>query len=167
MGTDLNALNPSPTVTMAQTKDLRRADLIIPYQEPEAKQDAQDMSSSLSSTLPMAAMFMRNKMIGWAALIVSIQNWLGESESAKKNAAMPGYLSVGMSFMALASTYMNLFIPQPGEECGGEEGTGFCTIYLRASRTTTRLYYRTYKIAPRRLMLAHSSIVLIVSGQVA
>jgi len=114
--TDLNAFNPSPTVTMAQTKDLRRADLIIPYQEPEAKQDAQDMSSSLSSTLPMAAMFMRNKMIGWAALIVSIQNWLGESESAKKNAAMPGYLSVGMSFMALASTYMNLFIPQPGQK---------------------------------------------------
>ena len=32
-----------------------------------------------------------------AALIVAIQNWLGESEQAKKNAAMPGYLSVGMS----------------------------------------------------------------------
>lgn len=26
------------------------------------------MSSSLSSTLPMAAMFMRNKMIGWCVL---------------------------------------------------------------------------------------------------
>lgn len=32
-----------------------------------------------------------------AALIIAIQNWLGESEQAKKNAAMPGYLSVGMS----------------------------------------------------------------------
>ena len=47
--------------------ELTRA-TVIPYQEPEAKQDAQDMSSSLSSTLPMAAMFMRNKMIGWCVL---------------------------------------------------------------------------------------------------
>ena len=30
-------------------------------------------------------------------MIIAIQNWLGESEQAKKNAAMPGYLSVGMS----------------------------------------------------------------------
>ncbi|KFH46586.1 hypothetical protein ACRE_026090 [Hapsidospora chrysogenum ATCC 11550] len=98
---------------MAPTKDMRRADLIIPYQEPEVKGDTADMSSSLSSTLPMAAMFMRNKMIGWAALIISIQNWLGESEQAKKNAAMPGYLSAGMSFMALVSTYLPMFLPPP------------------------------------------------------
>jgi hypothetical protein len=90
---------------------LIRFDTVIPYQEPEIKGDQADMSSSLSSTLPMAAMFTRNKMIGWVSVVVSVQNWLGESEQSKKNAAMPGYLSAGMSIMALASTYMHLFLP--------------------------------------------------------
>jgi hypothetical protein len=38
---------------------------VIPYQEPPAKADNAEIGSSLSTTLPMAAMFMRNKMIGW------------------------------------------------------------------------------------------------------
>jgi hypothetical protein len=50
---------------MAPTKDARRADLVIPYQAPEPKSDQPDVGSSISSTLPMAAMFMRNKLIGW------------------------------------------------------------------------------------------------------
>lgn len=32
-----------------------------------------------------------------AAVIFSVQSWLGESEDAKKNASTPGYFSVGMS----------------------------------------------------------------------
>jgi hypothetical protein len=32
-----------------------------------------------------------------AAVVVSIQNWLGESEDSRKNASMPGYLNIGMS----------------------------------------------------------------------
>ena len=32
-----------------------------------------------------------------AALVVSVQNYLGESEQARKNSAVPGYMSVGMS----------------------------------------------------------------------
>lgn len=38
---------------------------VIPYQEPSAKAESAELGSSLSSTLPMAAMFMRNKMVGW------------------------------------------------------------------------------------------------------
>ncbi|KAI4653865.1 hypothetical protein J4E93_001633 [Alternaria ventricosa] len=40
---------------MASRKDMRRADLIVPYAEPEKGKDDNDMSSTLSSTLPMAA----------------------------------------------------------------------------------------------------------------
>ena len=32
-----------------------------------------------------------------ASLVVAIQNYLGESEAARKNSAMPGYMSIGMS----------------------------------------------------------------------
>lgn len=58
-------LSTSIDLTTSSREPLANARAVIPYQEPEAKQDAQDMSSSLSSTLPMAAMFMRNKMVGW------------------------------------------------------------------------------------------------------
>lgn len=38
---------------------------VIPYQEPKAKSDTTDFSSTMATTLPMAAMFTRNKFIGW------------------------------------------------------------------------------------------------------
>ncbi|PKK41210.1 hypothetical protein CI102_13515 [Trichoderma harzianum] len=79
------------------TKDMRRADLIVPYQEPVVKGEVTDFSSTMSSTLPMAAMFMRNKFVGWIAVVFSIQTWLGESEDSQKSSGTPGYFSVGMS----------------------------------------------------------------------
>lgn len=45
----------------------------------------------------MAAIFMRNRYVGWAAFVYSVQSWLGESEDSKKNSSTPGYFSVGMS----------------------------------------------------------------------
>ncbi|KEY68704.1 hypothetical protein S40285_05328 [Stachybotrys chlorohalonatus IBT 40285] len=94
-------------------KDMRRADLAVPYQEPPPKSEAAELSSTMSSTLPMAAMFMRNKFIGWIAVVYSIQTWLGESEESRKNATTPGYLNVGMAFMSLIVNYLPLFLPPP------------------------------------------------------
>lgn len=47
-------------------------------------------------------------------MVFSIQSWLGESEETTKNTATPGYFSVGMSVMALAVTYLPMFLPPPG-----------------------------------------------------
>ncbi|RFU76913.1 hypothetical protein TARUN_5326 [Trichoderma arundinaceum] len=102
---------------IGETADPRDvADLVVPYQEPSVKGEVTDFSSTLSSTLPMAAMFMRNKFVGWIAVVFSIQTWLGESEDSKKSNGTPGYFSVGMSFMALAVTYLPMFIPPPGAQ---------------------------------------------------
>ncbi|KKZ64525.1 hypothetical protein EMCG_01404 [[Emmonsia] crescens] len=47
---------------MATKKDMRRLELAVPYVEPATKaSDAADMSSTMSNTMPMAAMFSRNK----------------------------------------------------------------------------------------------------------
>ncbi|KAK0749377.1 hypothetical protein B0T18DRAFT_321693 [Schizothecium vesticola] len=100
-------------------KDMRRVDLIIPFQEPAAKKDASEFSSTLSSTLPMAAIFMRNRYVGWASVVYSVQNWLGESEESQKSSGMPGYFSVGMSLMSLAVTYLPMFLPPPPGLHGG------------------------------------------------
>ncbi|KAK5660678.1 hypothetical protein OQA88_12042 [Cercophora sp. LCS_1] len=94
-------------------KDMRRPDLIVPYQEPSSKGDGAEFGSTLSSTLPMAAVFMRNRYVGWAAVVFSIQNWLGESEDSKKNGTTGGIFTVGMSFMSLLVTYLPIFLPPP------------------------------------------------------
>ncbi|KAF4991397.1 hypothetical protein FGRMN_7856 [Fusarium graminum] len=105
---------------MSPTKDPRRTDLIVPYQEPKSSSESTDISSTMSTTLPMAAMFTRNKLVGWASVVFSIQSWLGESEDSKKNSTTPGYFSVGMSIMALAVTYLPMFLPP----VGGKQASG-------------------------------------------
>jgi len=102
---------------------MRRDDLIIPYEEPVAKENPSDISSTLGNTLPMAAMFTRNKFVGWASVVFAIQNWLGESPETRKTASQPAYLSVGMSFLALVVTYLPMFLPPPVFP-GGASGTG-------------------------------------------
>ncbi|SPN99783.1 uncharacterized protein DNG_02635 [Cephalotrichum gorgonifer] len=100
---------------MATQKDMRRPDLIVPYQAPATKEDTADFSSSIASTLPMAAMLTRNKFVGWASFIFSLQTWLGESAEAKVNSGTPSLFSVGMAFMALAVTYLPMFLPPTGK----------------------------------------------------
>ncbi|KAL7621109.1 hypothetical protein AAE478_008422 [Parahypoxylon ruwenzoriense] len=107
---------------MTSKKDMRRLDLVVPYQEPGPKggETAAELSSTLSSTLPMAAIFTRNRYIGWASVVLSIQSWLGESEDAARSssAGTPGYFTVGMSLMALAVTYLPMFLPPPPNQRG-------------------------------------------------
>lgn len=40
-------------------------------------------------------------MIGWAAVVFSLQKWLGETPEQARKAGTPAYLSVGMSLMAV------------------------------------------------------------------
>ncbi|KAF7125223.1 hypothetical protein CNMCM5793_001332 [Aspergillus hiratsukae] len=83
---------------MASKKDMRRIDLAIPYIEPPKDKNEADMSGAMSSTMPMAAMFTRNRMIGWVSFVFSLQSWLGETPEQKKSAATPAYMSVLMSY---------------------------------------------------------------------
>lgn len=45
----------------------------------------------------MAAMLTRNRFVGWASFVFSLQSWLGESAEAKSTSSTPGYFSVGMA----------------------------------------------------------------------
>jgi hypothetical protein len=101
---------------MASRKDMRRSDLVIPFQEPPPKTEtAGDFASAINSALPMAALMMRNKFVGWAAIVLSIQNWLGQSQDAKRAATTPAYVPVLMSVVSLIVTYMPLFMPPPNQ----------------------------------------------------
>ncbi|KAF5862687.1 translation INITIATION FACTOR [Aspergillus alliaceus] len=82
---------------MASKKDMRRLDLAIPYVDPPVSKNDADMSGAMSSTMPMAAMFTRNRMIGWVSFVFSLQSWLGETPEQKRTASTPAYMSVFMS----------------------------------------------------------------------
>ncbi|KAF1982841.1 hypothetical protein K402DRAFT_397175 [Aulographum hederae CBS 113979] len=104
---------------MASKKTMRRPDLVVPYTE-TAKEKEDTAASTMASTLPMAAIFTRNKFIGWTAIVFSVQSWLAETPESKKTASTPGYFSVGMAVMSLFVAYMPLFMPpQPGKVGGG------------------------------------------------
>jgi hypothetical protein len=66
--------------------------------------------------------FTRNKMIGWTAVLWSVQAWLSETPSQKKEAATPAYFSVGMAVLALGVAYMPMFMPP--QQRAGASGTG-------------------------------------------
>jgi hypothetical protein len=55
----------------------------------------------MSSTLPMAAIFTRNKMIGWTSVLFAIQSWLSETPSQRATTSTPAYFSVGMAVLSL------------------------------------------------------------------
>ena len=55
----------------------------------------------MSSTLPMAAIFTRNKMLGWTAVMFGMQQWMNETPAQKATAATPAYFSAGMAVMAV------------------------------------------------------------------
>jgi len=108
---------------MSNKKDMRREDLIVPYVEPEAK-ETNDVANTMSSTLPMAAIFTRNKMLGWTSVMISVQNWLSETPAQKSTQATPGYLSVGMALLSVGVAYMPLFLPPQSARQGAGSGTG-------------------------------------------
>ncbi|EEH34828.2 hypothetical protein PAAG_05875 [Paracoccidioides lutzii Pb01] len=78
---------------MATKKDMRRPDLVVPYVEPPEKRQDADMNSTVSSTMPMAAMFTKNKMIAWASVTFSLQSWMAETPQQRKKASTPGYMA--------------------------------------------------------------------------
>ncbi|KAF2477272.1 uncharacterized protein BDR25DRAFT_300259 [Lindgomyces ingoldianus] len=108
---------------MASKKDMRRADLIVPYAEPAKEKSDGDIASTMASTLPMAAIFTRNKMVGWTSVVFAMQSWLAETPEQKRTSSTPAYFSVGMAFMSLIVGYMPLFLPPPQVRTGAGSGT--------------------------------------------
>ncbi|CAF9909378.1 MAG: Eukaryotic translation initiation factor eIF-1 [Heterodermia speciosa] len=110
---------------MASKKDMRRADFAIPYADPSKNKDEKsDIATTMASTLPMAAMFTKNK----ASLVFAIQTWLAETPEQTRTSGTPSYLSVGMAVMAVGVTYVPLFMPPPGNKREVTEQDEFMSI---------------------------------------
>jgi len=55
---------PPTSVSGCPSADMLQ-NTVVPYQEPAAAGDKPEFASTLASTMPMAAMFTRNKFVGW------------------------------------------------------------------------------------------------------
>ena len=90
---------------------------------------AADQAETVTTALPMAAMFTRQRMIGWASVIFAIQSWLNESPTTTITGKQPALFGVAMAMLGLAivsaraaaahgavltgQTYMPIFFPVP------------------------------------------------------
>lgn len=92
----------------------KREDLVVPYHHFPAKPRA-EAGSMISQTLPMAAMFMRNKIMSWSALFLAIQSYLSEPinkpQDDSQAGSQPPLLRVVFALVSLLTCYLDIFFP--------------------------------------------------------
>ncbi|USP82538.1 uncharacterized protein yc1106_09812 [Curvularia clavata] len=115
---------------MASKKDMRRADLIVPYAEPEKSKDEGDMSSehslgTLAARLVLMATSRHPLEHAAHGCFFAVQAWLAETAEQKKTSTTPAYFQVGMSSMQAPTphTYSSLLLPPPPVRAGQGSGT--------------------------------------------
>lgn len=70
--------------------------------------------TALTQNLPMVAMFLRNKPVAWATLLLAVQSWLNEPLIADPaDESQPAAFRVLFALVALLVAYMDLFFPPP------------------------------------------------------
>lgn len=88
--------------------DPRRNDLVVPYtHRPAINRDKP--TAVFSSTIPMAAMFMKSKILGWCGVFFATQSWL-EEPAKRAPDAQPAWLSILIACFSLCVCYMDLFV---------------------------------------------------------
>lgn len=69
-------------------------------------------TSAFSSTLPMAAMFMRSRILSWCALFTAMQVYLNEPEERSPD-AQPGWMSLIIAVLGVGTSYMDFVGKRP------------------------------------------------------
>lgn len=106
--------------------NVRRDDLCVKYQKVQPPAGLYSTNPSLTGmvnqTMPMAAIFLKNKFVAWLSLLQSVHYYLNTDEeslamnkSRSGNSALdqPPLVKIAMSIIGLAVCYMNLVFPQP------------------------------------------------------
>lgn len=86
--------------------------LIKSYVHVPAKPRTQ-AGGTIAQSLPMASMFLRNKLLSWSSVFLSIQNYLNTpiNNPDADEKQHPPILSVLFSLIALFSCYIGLIFP--------------------------------------------------------
>lgn len=71
----------------------------------------------IAQSLPMAAMFMKNKLLSWTSLFLAVQSFLNEpihKQEDKDSQQQPPILRVVFALIALGTCYIDLIFPNTG-----------------------------------------------------
>lgn len=93
--------------------NVKRPDLAVTYKHVPAPKTAFSGSSSqgmINQSMPMAAMFMRNKFLAWFAVLTTWHSYL-TSQPDPANPSDSPLMRIGMALMALVINYMGLIFP--------------------------------------------------------
>ncbi|SCU80084.1 LAFA_0B07404g1_1 [Lachancea sp. 'fantastica'] len=93
----------------------KRPDLIVDYKHVPAPKSLTSSASQgiLAQSMPMAAMFMKNKFLAWFAMLSTVHYALN-GQGDEGSADQAPLLKVVMSLVSIAVCYMNVIFPQPG-----------------------------------------------------
>lgn len=74
-----------------------------------------DATGMIAQSMPMAAMFMRNKLLSWASLFIAIQSVLNEpankAETPDEGSQQPPMLRILFAVIAIFTCYIDLVFP--------------------------------------------------------
>ncbi|CAH02296.1 uncharacterized protein KLLA0_B08415g [Kluyveromyces lactis] len=94
--------------------NVRRPDLVATYNHTPAPKGLYSSSSSsqgmLSQSMPMAAMFMKNKFLAWFAVLTTWHVFL-TSQPDPSNPTDSPFMKIGMAVLAVGMNYLGLFFP--------------------------------------------------------
>jgi len=68
----------------------------------------------VAQTLPMAAMFLRNKMLSWSSVFLAVQSYLAEPINKpvdNKEVSQPPLLRVIFAIISLVTCYIDIIFP--------------------------------------------------------
>lgn len=85
----------------------------MPYVHHPAKPRGEALAV-IAQSLPMAAMFMRNRMLSWTAVLLAVQAWLNEPRhkvESNDSKQQPAILRVTFAIMSLLMCYAELVFP--------------------------------------------------------
>ncbi|KAK7680674.1 hypothetical protein QCA50_016242 [Cerrena zonata] len=92
---------------------VKREDLVVPYHHVPAKPRG-NVGGLMEQSLPMAAMFLKNKLLSWSALFLAIQSYLSEPNNkpdTDEQARQPPLLRVVFALIALVTCYIEFIFP--------------------------------------------------------
>ncbi|SCW01269.1 LAFE_0D08856g1_1 [Lachancea fermentati] len=95
--------------------NVKRPDLSVAYNHVKVPSPytAGVSQGILSQSMPMAAMFMKNKFLAWFAVISMLHYYLTGEVNESASADQSPLLKIVMSLVSLLVCYMGLALPQP------------------------------------------------------
>lgn len=109
------------------TNQVIREDLVVRYHHVK-KEGKSPATGTIAQTLPMASMFMRNKMLSWVAFSICVQHFMNYRHVQLSDDASSPTLSLVLAAMSVITAYMDILVPLPSKSAAAAASKASETI---------------------------------------